>query len=168
MDISSLTPGSQTPSPFKTSTAAISQFKAEQANGLLALLPAPSSAPGLGLNLDIYAAVGMQTQGQLAGGRTAIELANISLGIDASQAKDPASSQTTPANGAQRRRRPRGCHSRRHSQSGRLIAPAANPYVIQTDFFAKPNPGLGGQLNSLGLPSGRLTIFPGARESPFA
>lgn len=155
--------------------AAMSQFKAEQGNGLLSLLPAPS--PGLGLNLDIYAAVGMQSQGLLSGGRTALELANISLGIDTSQAAAHADAAdadalgATPADGTQTAAHGSAILDGLLKAEG-YVAPEADPYVVQTDFFAEmdagtgaslpsapatyysnpgfSNPGLGGLLNSLG------------------
>ncbi len=67
-----------------------------------------SSSFGAGLNSDLYTAIGKQSMGLLSGGRTAFELADISLGIDNSQ-KDysnpvptlaPSSAASTAAVGA--------------------------------------------------------------------
>lgn len=92
MELSGLT-GSMFSIPGATPQATLSQFKVQAGEQLLSLLPAPApSSTGLGLNMDMYSIIGMQSQGLLSGGRTAIEIANISLGLDAGT-----SSQTPPA-----------------------------------------------------------------------
>jgi|GEM_PF-6137050 len=96
MDISSIGSGSLT-NPTAASTSAtksaqpsssaltnFGQAKSMTDSMLVSLLPS-ASGYGIGGNLDIYAAVGKQSQGLLAGGRMALEIANISLGIDMKQ-----------------------------------------------------------------------------------
>jgi hypothetical protein len=177
MDISSLSSSAQTGTPSQNPSASISQFKAQQSGQLLSLIPAPASMPGLGLNLDIYAAVGMQSQGYLSGGLMSIELANISLGIDMSKLSPAAGATDTgsaDASAAQAPTTPAAPASHTNTvlndilKADGYVAPAENSYSVQTDFFAKSdspvaaspsayytnpslsNPGLGGLINSLG------------------
>ncbi len=114
MDITSLSSSTQAGYPAKNPTASLSQFKAQQGGQLLSLLPSSSSSssssPGLGLNLDIYAAVTSQSQGLLSGGLTALEIANISLGIDM-KASDPAA----------------GTDAAAAKQDGGTVSPQGNP-----------------------------------------
>ena len=150
--------------------------------------------------MDIYAAVGMQAQGYLTGGLMSIELANISLGIDMSKpSRSSAASDGTAAtpgtdaaaagaNGSDPASpAPAATTSASASHTNVILdrilkedgyqAPAADPYSVQTDFFASAagspggaassspsqdatipyyanpglsNPGLGGLLDSLG------------------
>jgi hypothetical protein len=172
MDISSLSSSQSATAgtnAASASAASLSQFKAEQGSQLLSLLPAPASSPGLGLNLDIYAAIGSQAHGLLAGGRTAMEIANISLGIDMKTANPAAGtdgssntssadtsgttsggnaagadggSSTATANGSS------GSASSGHGNSqldailkaDGFVAPEADPYVVRTDFFSQAAP----------------------------
>jgi hypothetical protein len=180
VDIGSLSSASQIGSLSQNPQAALSQFKAQSGSQLLSLIPAPPSSPGLGLNLDIYAAVGMQAQGVLAGGRTAIEIANISLGIDMRKSpvlpgdEDPdgtesgsASSSGGSTDSSEPQSSAMGTAPAKPAAQGNAIldkilqedgfvAPAPDPYVVQTDFFARQGPnappannGLGGSINSL-------------------
>lgn len=134
--------------------ATLSQFKAQAGGQMLSLLPSAASSPGLGLNLDIYAAVGMQTQGMLSGGLTSIELANISLGIDMSQrANDAATADSgspdasaADAASAHAVSPPATAAPSSHTntvlnailKADGFVAPEENAYAVQTDFFAQP------------------------------
>ncbi|MDB5106885.1 MAG: hypothetical protein JWP91_4574 [Fibrobacteres bacterium] len=60
------------------------QIRNRTDQSLLSLLPS-HSRNGVGSNLDLYAAVGMQTQGLLSRGLTAFQSANASLGINMSE-----------------------------------------------------------------------------------
>lgn len=154
MDISSL--GSSTTPVKSTSTtgtalANFGQAKSMTDSMLVSLLPS-ASMPGIGGNLDIYAAVGKQSQGLLAGGRTALEIANISLGIDMKQTStdvvptpsstDPAAADTaqTGASDASAGSATTATHT--HDilndllKADGYVAPAPDPYVVQKDFFA--------------------------------
>ena len=137
----------------------------------LSLLPSVST-PGLGGSLDLYAAVNMQSMGMLAGGRAAIELANISLGIDPSAPAASAERAEAPQENGQ----PEDTHPGKNPPIGATLdkllkeagfTPQTNPYEFRSDFFAdaKPaapdetpyytnpglsNPSLGGLLDSLG------------------
>jgi hypothetical protein len=149
MDIGSLSSSAQTGTPSQNPSASISQFKAQQSGQLLSLIPAPASMPGLGLNLDIYAAVGMQSQGYLSGGLMSIELANISLGIDMSKLSPAASAAGTDAGGASSATAPATTTPGTAAPASHTntvlndilkadgyVAPAENTYAVQTDFFA--------------------------------
>ena len=98
-------------------------------SGLLPALSSDSGSSGsagfsTGLSADIYTAVGMQTQGMMSRGLMGIQIANISLGIDMSQAGKDA----TAAKEAEKEA-------------------AAPRYYTNPDLS---NPALGGLLNSLG------------------
>ncbi|MEO7424715.1 MAG: hypothetical protein ABI036_05970 [Fibrobacteria bacterium] len=168
MDISSLSSSqSATTAANSASVTAtsLSQYKAEQGSQLLALLPTPASSPGLGLNLDIYSAISSQAHGLLSGGRTALQIANISLGIDM-KAADPATG--TDSGGQADGVADGGASGKDGENAGAgsattgtrgnaaldailkadgFVVPKADPYVVQTDFFRS---GVGGNLNSLG------------------
>ena len=141
----------------------------------LSLLPSVSS-PGLGAGLDIYAAVNMQNMGMLAGGRAAVELANISLGIDPSAPSATHAAAADTDGDAQAGGVPKDTHPGKNPPIGATLdkllkeagfTPQTNPYEFRSDFFAdeKPadtaetpyysnpglsNPSLGGLLDSLG------------------
>jgi hypothetical protein len=93
---------------------------------------ARGSTQRLGLGSDIYTAVGMQTQGMMSRGSTGVQIANVSLGIDMSQAhKEKDAAEAEPEAPAERKP-PEAAAPRNYS----------NPELS--------NPGLGGLLNSLG------------------
>jgi hypothetical protein len=198
MDISGLgstsssSSATSTASTAKSSTPAFSQVKIQNDSQLVSMLPSPSFG-GLGGNVDLYDAISKQSQGLLmAGGRTAMEIANISLGIDMSQsysvtdssatgasasapatttgtaaaatpAKPDPASAITPPSGSQNL-----SMLDQILKEGGYVAPTADPYVVNKDFFADQvqntappaspyytsqslsNPALGGLLNSLG------------------
>jgi hypothetical protein len=112
------------------------------------LLPTPASSPGLGLNLDIYSAISSQANGLLAGGRTALQIANISLGIDM-KAADPAAGTDSGghADGVVDGGASGNSALDAILKADGFVAPKADPYVVQTDFFRS---GVGGKVNSLG------------------
>ncbi len=110
------------------------------------LQSSPSLASsGLGGNLDIYSAVSQQGMGLLSSGsRTAMEIANISLGIDMSQKphygedKADATDETdaTPAKEVEKpKEAPMSIFDKVLKESG-YVKPADDPYVYQVDFFA--------------------------------
>jgi hypothetical protein len=110
----------------------------------LNLLPPAPSGTGLGGSLDIYDAISAQSLGALAGGRSAVELANIKLGIDASQTESGAK----PAEAAADKDPPLGATlDQLLKEDG--FTPQDNPYSVRTDFFAERG-SLGGLLDSLG------------------
>lgn len=141
----------------------------------LSLLPSVSS-PGLGGSLDLYAAVNMQSMGLLSGGRAAVELANISLGIDPSAPSASGTAADGTGGDAQANSVPKDTHPGKNPPIGATLdkllkeagfTPQTNPYEFRSDFFAdeKPaaaaetpyfsnpglsNPSLGGLLDSLG------------------
>lgn len=97
-------------------------------SGLLPALASGSSGSSrpAGLSSDIYTAVGMQTQGMMSRGLMGIQIANISLGIDMSQAAKDAAPE-------------------KQAEDDATAAP--------TRYYSSPelsNPALGGLLNSLG------------------
>jgi hypothetical protein len=154
VDIGSLGTASQIASLSENPQAALSQFKAQSGSQLLSLIPAPSSSPGLGLNLDIYAAVGMQAQGALAGGRTAVELASISLGIDMRRSPALPGDEELDATASKPATQGNAILDKILKEGG-YVSPAPDPYVVQTDFFAPQGTGssaangLGGSFNSV-------------------
>jgi hypothetical protein len=180
MDISSLAsgtnfPASQSPQTARKNADALAIAKMQDQGALVSgLLPAVTQGPGLGL--DLYTAVGMQSQGMMSRGLMGIEIANVSLGIDMSQAgkaespesADKDAAETEPAATA-------NAAGTGHTntilnailKADGFETPEANPYAITRDFFADrkaleemiprnysnpelSNPGLGGLLNSLG------------------
>jgi hypothetical protein len=161
MDISSLTSATQIGSQSSNPNASLAQFKAQSGSQMLSLIPAVSSSPGLGLNVDIYAAVGAQAQGALSGGRTALEIASISLGIDMKQSSvlpgdedleksttdSSASSSTgsTDSSGSQasasdstgtKTATQRNAILEQILKQDGYVAPDPDPYVLQKDFFS--------------------------------
>jgi hypothetical protein len=134
-------PASQSPQSARKNADAFAiakiQHRVSLVSGLL-----PSLTPGmtqgtargstqrLGLGSDIYTAVGMQTQGMMSRGLTGVQIANVSLGIDMSQARKDAA-EAEPEAPAERKP-PEAAAPRNYS----------NPELA--------NPGLGGLLNSLG------------------
>ncbi len=126
----------------------------------LSLLP-PVSTAGLGGSLDIYAAVGMQNMGALSGGRSAMELADISLGIDPSQGtsasragattdadEDTTAGATQGTSGTANKRAPIGAMLDKLLEESGFKPEASNPYEFRKDFFADPT--LGGSVDSKG------------------
>jgi hypothetical protein len=124
----------------------------------LSLLP-PVSSPGLGGNLDLYAAVSMQSMGMLSDSRSALESANISLGIDMSvagkeaaaggaespdgdeagssgAADGPDAAGGSPSDTSPGTHKPIGTILDQVLKESGFTAPAANPYAYRTDFFA--------------------------------
>ncbi|GEM_PF-4242078 len=93
MDISGLS-GSTYSAPLSTSASkktidSLGMAKVQNEGALVSgLLPSATSGAtsGLGAGLDIYAAVGMQSQGLMSRGLLGVEISNISLGIDTSKA----------------------------------------------------------------------------------
>jgi hypothetical protein len=129
-------------------TGSFSGFRSFRASSQLrtlqmaaSLLPTPGrSSSGLGLGQDIYAAVSKQTQGLYSGGRTAMNAAYAVLGIDNSQTLRPkaepeAETDPAPAPAPQAEAPTRNITDELLKQSG-YVQPEANPYVVQTDFFA--------------------------------
>ena len=140
--------GSVSRYPGISSAASISQFKAQQGGQLLTLLPSAPSAPGLGLglNLDVYAAVGSQSRGLLSGGLTALEIANISLGIGMKAANPAAGKGAADPDGAASNNGVTVAADPPQAKRGNaalaailkadgFVAPKADPYVVQKDFF---------------------------------
>lgn len=131
------------------------------------LLPALSSSRSgsrgfAGLSSDIYIAVGMQTQGMMSRGLTGIQIANISLGIDMSQAAkdardgDEAGSKVADnaaaTDSAEKKAEIPPVDEAAHAErvlDGMMDqeAPAATRHYSSPDLS---NPALGGLLNSLG------------------
>jgi hypothetical protein len=130
-------PASQSPKSVRKNADAFAIAKIQQQVSLVSgLLPSMTSGTArgstqrLGLGADIYTAVGMQTQGMMSRGLTGVQIANVSLGIDMSQAaKDAAEAEPDAPAG---RRPPEEAAPRNYS----------NPELS--------NPGLGGLLDSLG------------------
>lgn len=147
MDISGLTSGSAGGFAGFGGTSALPpsvQAKIMNQTQSLNLLPQVSS-PGLGASLDIYDAISAQSLGALAGGRSAIELASIKLGIDASQPEEAAK----PADAAADKNPPIGATLDNLLKEDGYKPPEDNPYSVRTDFFADRG-SLGGLLDSLG------------------
>jgi hypothetical protein len=162
VDINGLGSGSLYKAPTAPAKAPLSfdDVKTRDDGMMLSLLPplspSPSFSSGLGGNLDIYAAVGMQAQGLVSGGRTAIEAANASLGIDMSLKFTAGTEDASGADGSGES--PSGTDgaskdaagapqtaSETKSPSDPLdeilkadgFKPApADPYVLKKDFFA--------------------------------
>lgn len=125
--------GSQSQTTLPVST----QMMTLTAPSMLSLIP-KASMPGLGGNLDIYDAVGKQSMGLFTGGLEAVELANISLGIDT--AKSSTQEVEASSNGVTTPDAPA-----KHDDTLDKILQAdgftyqANPYEVRKDFFAPPS-----------------------------
>lgn len=189
MDISAITSGASgssgsalsgqsSPLASKKATDSLGLNKAINQGAIVSgLLPALSSSRSgstgsAGLSADIYTAVGMQTQGMMSRGLMGIQIANISLGIDMSQAaKDAAAANeaedadaiatpvaeaedaaaegtVVPAEPAPKPPVDEAAHAER-LLDGMLNeeAPAPSRYYSSPELS---NPALGGLLNSLG------------------
>ena len=141
MDISSLSSGSKYSAPQSAISAgktadSLGMAKIQNQGALVSGLLPSASSPGLGSNLDLYAAIGMQTQGLLSRGLASIETANISLGIDMSE-RFGDSASAVKKDGADA-----------DAADGTDASETAAPRYF-TDI-ALTNPGLGGLINSLG------------------
>jgi hypothetical protein len=137
MDVGSLS--SSTSSAYQASGfPSMLQIQASTQSALLSLLP-KSSSFGLGVNLDLYDAVGKQSMGLLAGGLEATELASISLGLDPKNAQSASvASAAAPS-----------APSKRDDTVDRLLKAdgftyTPNPYEVKTDFFAPKSPPASG------------------------
>jgi hypothetical protein len=122
-----------------------SDISASSNSQLVSQLPTAGSgfSQGIGLSLDIYDIVGKQSLGLLTtGGRSAMQIANISLGKDMSEKPKWNSEEaaipteepkptTTPTPVAPKP----SIMDKILTESG-YVAPAADPYVVQKDFFA--------------------------------
>jgi hypothetical protein len=135
-------------------------------SGLLPAVSSSGSRGSGGLSSDIYTAVGMQTQGMMSRGLTGIRIANISLGIDMSQAAKDARDQDaagpkeadnaaatdsagkTAENATEKPPVDEAAHAER-VLDGMMDeeTPAATRHYSSPDLS---NPALGGLLNSLG------------------
>ncbi|MEO6096353.1 MAG: hypothetical protein ABIW76_11880 [Fibrobacteria bacterium] len=186
MDINSLASGTQNPVSQSPQTArrnadAFAIAKIQNHGSLVSgLLPSLNQGVGRGpgLGLDIYTAVGMQTQGMMSRGLMGVQIANISLGIDMSQAGkdlvesgsdasadegDPGTSGTPAATDSGHT----NTVLNEILKADGVETPEANPYAVTRDYFADrkapeeaasrlysnpdlSNPALGGLLNSLG------------------
>jgi hypothetical protein len=114
----------------------------------LNLLP-PVSSEGLGGSLDIYAAVGQQALGALAG-RSAVELSQIMLAGRAAEPPQPAASEDAgPAKASGPKDPPLGSTLDAILKENGFVPQEENPYAFRKDFFADKG-SLGGLLNSLG------------------
>lgn len=120
-------------------------------SGLLPALSSGSSGShgSAGLSADIYTAVGMQTQGMMSRGLMGIQIANISLGIDMSQAAKAAAA-AEEAKAADEM--PADADSEADAPGTADAADGADA-ATSTRYYSNPelsNPALGGLLNSLG------------------
>jgi len=170
MDISNL--GSITP-PATTPKSQISpSIQAQSMTDSMLVSQLPSlSMPGIGSNLDLYAAIGKQNMGYLSGGQTSMELASISLGIDYSKLNSPSinapdttfatDSNASSSNSSAGSTSSSSAASTANSTSGHtnsvlndilkadgFTPEAPSPYVIQKDFFANQSTLPGTQFNS--------------------
>jgi hypothetical protein len=188
MDIASLASGTnypasqsaQTPQSARKNAEAFAIAKIQNQGSLVSgLLPSlaqtaqAANAPGLGL--DIYTAVGMQTQGMMSRGLMGLQIANISLGIDMSQSGKEAGPDTSADDASSGTSATPAATGSGHTntvlneilKADGVETPEANPYAVTRDFFADrktaeetasrnyanpelSNPGLGGLLNSMG------------------
>lgn len=152
MDISSLSTGLSV-GLSKSKLPAASQIRSMTDGLLVSLLPSASSrtSTGLGANLDIYAAVSQQSLGVLSGGRSALEIANLNLGIDMSQqtavatadagngvAATPAQPDTTSDGTTPQPADKRPEILDQILKEAGYVKQDENPYVVQKDFFAVP------------------------------
>lgn len=163
MDISGLTSAASGFTGFRgtSSLPAGVQARLMTQSDALNLLPSASTS-GLGVNLDIYAAVSQQALGAMSG-RSAIELSRIIL---AGRETDPASSRgDTPgsAGGSDDTAQlgdsePAASGGHKNPPIGSTLdailkedgfVPKENPYEFRKDFFADRN-GPGGLLDYLG------------------
>lgn len=164
MDINAIPAGSSVPgiSPKKAADSlGLSKALHQGAlvSGLLPALPSASGPAGssghAGLG-DIYTAVGMQTQGMMSRGLMGIQIANISLGIDMSQAvKEAGAAKDTDAGKDAVAEKDAGKDAEKTPESDAEKASAQDgaPDPEATRYYSNPdlaNPGLGGLLNSLG------------------
>jgi hypothetical protein len=119
-----------------------------QSQSLNLLPPVPTS--GLGVNLDIYAAVGQQALGALAG-RSSVELAQLSI---AGREPAPSAVPEAPSGASEPAGTPRHKDPAIGSTLDAILkedgfVPQENPYEFRKDFFADQG-GLGALVNSLG------------------
>ncbi|MBW8887866.1 MAG: hypothetical protein JF616_08935 [Fibrobacteres bacterium] len=162
MDISGLTNTSASQSfPGYGGTAslpAVTQAKIMVQSQSLSLLPTASSA-NLGNLSNIYDAVGKQALGALSG-LSAIEITKLSMGIGDGQttaAPSAASTSATPAMAGSADQTSANTPAFKNPAIGATldqllkddgyVAPDANPYVLNKDFFSDQG-SLGGLLDS--------------------
>lgn len=131
MDISGISSSSFPTATSPAGLPSMAQVQASTDSQILSLLPS-ASTPGLGGNLDIYAAVG--NQNLLNGGLTAVEMASASMGIDLTKS-NPAQASQPPVAGTTASTPPQpDLTAQLLQQDGFTYQP--NPYAVQTDFFA--------------------------------
>jgi hypothetical protein len=159
--------GSGTPSPSKKASDSRGLNKALNQGAIISgLLPALASGSSgssrtrgsAGLASEIYTAVGMQTQGMMSRGLMGVRIANISLGIDMSEAakdaaeapgeKPPADPDEGPAKTGAKPPVDEATHAQRVLDGMLKEEEPATPRYYSSPELS--NPALGGLLNSLG------------------
>ncbi len=160
MDVSALSSGSP---PSLANTRAASKKPADDiglnkalnqgaiVSGLLPALSSGSSGShgSAGLSADIYTAVGMQAQGMMSRGLMGIQIANISLGIDMSQAaKDAAAANEAKEETETAADSDADSDAPATADAAERVEAATPPRYYSNPEFS--NPALGGLLSSLG------------------